>query len=164
LVCVALLMAHLRRGRPAAEGPPPIPLIDRPPRTRFRRAAAAAVLAGAVLGFTFGIGVGAASIPAVALVLWRGIGPLALTLAAGALLGIVVPALYLLRPVDASKGNHADYAVEHLPAHWFGVAALVLLMIALWRTLSSARSGAPPPPEVTHTDARRQRQSPQLTA
>ena len=81
------------------------------------------------------------------MILWRGVSTRTLILAAGALLTIVVPALYLLFPADDRGGYNTEYASEHLGAHWVAVAAIVLLAIALWRTLKTAsrRRGAPAP-------------------
>ncbi len=62
---------------------------------------------------------------------------------AGVLLGVVVPVLYLVNPGTQQGGNHYPYAVQHMSAHWVGVAALGLLIAALWRTLAqrSTRTG-----------------------
>ena len=104
------------------------------------RAIVTGVLAGAAFGFVFGLEAGALSVPVVALVLWRGIGARGLTLAAGVLLGVVVPVLYLAEPGDPRGGNHFAYAVQHITAHWVGVAALGLLLGALWRSLRPVAS------------------------
>jgi arabinofuranan 3-O-arabinosyltransferase len=98
------------------------------------RALGAAVIAGCVFAFFFGALPGVVSVPVIALVLWRGIGARRLTLAAAALLGIVVPVLYLVHPGSRSGGNHFGYAMGHLGAHYVAVAALGLLMLALWRS------------------------------
>jgi hypothetical protein len=68
-------------------------------------------------------------------VLWRGIGARALTLGATALLGVVVPVLYVVHTGPRSGGNHFGYAMAHLGAHYVGVTALGLLAGALWRSL-----------------------------
>jgi len=94
------------------------------------------VLAAAVVfGFTFGVAAGVGSLVVIAIVVWRGIGAARLALAAGVLLGIVVPLLYLIGPADQLGGNHYGYAAQHITAHWAGVGAIGLLMGALWRTL-----------------------------
>jgi hypothetical protein len=95
----------------------------------------------------FALRAGVAIGPAVALVLWRGIGARPLILAAGALLCVVVPLLYLLFPPEDRGGYNNEYAVETLGAHWVGVAAFVLLALALWRTVGAARAprSAPDP-------------------
>jgi hypothetical protein len=100
-----------------------------------------ALLSGAGFGFIFGLTAGAASLVVIALILWRGIGAGALTLAAGALLGIVVPLLYLVQPGDERGGVHGSYAVQHIDAHWVGVAALGLLTAALWRAVHNSGEG-----------------------
>jgi hypothetical protein len=85
--------------------------------------------------------------PAVALILWRGIGARQLALAGGALLLTVVPILYLAVPVDDPGGYNTNLAVERIAAHWVGVAAIFLLGAALARQLRGARraSGYGPP-------------------
>ena len=65
--------------------------------------------------------------------------PRPLTLAAGALLGIVVPLLYIVDAPSAAGGNHYGYATQHMTAHWVAVAALGFLFVALWRTLIGSR-------------------------
>ena len=67
----------------------------------------------------------------------------ALILAAGALLAIVVPALYLLFPADDRGGYNTDYAAEHLGAHWVAVGAVVLLILALAAVLAGAVERSP---------------------
>jgi hypothetical protein len=104
-----------------------------------RRAAVAGLAAALVFGFVFALRAGVFIGPAVALVLWRGVAPRALTLAAGGLLAVVVPLLYVLFPGDDRGGYDTRYAVEHIGAHWVAVAAFVLLVLALARTLASAR-------------------------
>jgi hypothetical protein len=93
---------------------------------------------GVLLGFVFAIRAGVAVAPAVALILWRGWSPRPLILTAGVLLAAVVPALYLIFPGSDRGGYDTDFAVEHLGAHWVAVAAVVLLVLALVRTLSTA--------------------------
>jgi hypothetical protein len=116
---------------------------DRPWRLPLRQALVAGAAAGAVFGFVFALRAGVAIGPAVALLLWRGVSPRLLISAAGALLAVVVPALYLLFPSTDRGGYDTAYPVEHLGAHWVTVAALVLLVLGLARTLSS---GEDPPP------------------
>ena len=77
---------------------------------------------------------GAAAVVVLWFVLWRGVGARPLTLLAGALLGVVVPILYLTASGDENAGNQAFYVIDHNTANWVGVAAIGLLMIALWRT------------------------------
>ncbi|HZG49589.1 MAG TPA: hypothetical protein VEY90_08715, partial [Thermoleophilaceae bacterium] len=77
-----------------------------------------------------------------ALVLWRGIGPRALALAAGVLLAGVVPLLYAILLPEDRGGFNSTYAADLIAAHWVALAACVLLALALWRTLVGARPGA----------------------
>ena len=130
--------AALARRWPLLPDPPP------PPRGRARRALLAGVAAAAVLGFMFALRAGVVFGPVLAIVLWRGIGARALTLCAGALLVVVVPALYLLEPLRDHSGLNFTYGVDRLDAHWVGVAAVLLLAAALGRTVSGARTGATP--------------------
>ena len=99
----------------------------------------AAVIAGAAFAFVFGLAVGVVSIPVTAFVLWRGVGARRLTLAAAVLLGVAVPLAYVLHPGSAAGGNHFGYAHDHLAAHYLAVAAMLLLIGALWRTLAASR-------------------------
>jgi hypothetical protein len=137
LACLVLLLIP-----PWSRAADPVPddlEADAPP-TQWApgHAALAGVIAGAVIGFVFGIQAGIVAIPAVGLILWRGIGARTLVLIAGALLGVVVPVLYLVRPGNEQGANHFGYAMDHLAANWIGVAALVALMAALLRTLAPA--------------------------
>jgi hypothetical protein len=77
----------------------------------------------------------------VALVLWRGIPSRHLVLAAGGLLGVVVPLLYLVLPARDRGGYSFSYPEEHLEAHWAAVAAVALLATALIRGSPSVRPG-----------------------
>ncbi|HEX8086142.1 MAG TPA: alpha-(1-_3)-arabinofuranosyltransferase family protein [Solirubrobacteraceae bacterium] len=107
----------------------------------LRRALLAGLAAGVVLGFVFAIRAGVVIAPAVAFVLWRGFSAKQLALAAGGLLGVVVPILYLAISPRDPGGYNTNYAVELIAAHWVGVAAVVLIGIALWRTVAAARRG-----------------------
>jgi hypothetical protein len=140
LACLVLLgVLLLRRPRRIPHAPPePIAVDDRSRRLPLRRAAVAGLAVGAVLGFVFALRAGLVIAPAVALILWRGLTPRQLLLAAGALLVIVVPLLYLLFPAEDRGGYNTDYAVEHLGAHWVAVGAVVLLILALSSTLAGA--------------------------
>ena len=147
LLCLALVLVQTlrRRRRPglasrpepaATPGPAAAPATEEsPPRTPLARAGVAGILSGLVIAFVFGYSAGVAAVPAIALLLWRGIGVRTLTLAAGALLAIVVPILYLASPGDSRAANQVPYASDHMSAHWAAVAALVLLAAALWRSL-----------------------------
>jgi arabinofuranan 3-O-arabinosyltransferase len=151
LLCLALVVVDPRsRREPSARRAEP-PTWERragdaPPRWPLPRAVAAAVLAGAVLAFVFGPATGVAAIPAIALVLWAGLGARPLALAAGALLAVVVPVLYLLHPSDPDRANNVTYPAERISAHWVAVAALVLLGAALVQSLRSSRGAHPSRP------------------
>jgi hypothetical protein len=139
LAALALVAVLVRRRRRAPTAPrASLPVDDAPPRWPPARAAVAGLVAGAVLGFCFSIRAGVLITPAVALILWRGISPRKLTLAAAGLLIVVVPLLYLVTPVHNSGGYSFRYPVDLIAAHWVTVAAVVMLMVALWRTVRSA--------------------------
>ncbi|MEA2435596.1 MAG: arabinofuranan 3-O-arabinosyltransferase, partial [Thermoleophilaceae bacterium] len=127
-------------------GAPVVPLEpdDRPWRLPVRSALLAGAAAAVVFGFVFALRAGVVIGPVVALVLWRGMSPRTMILIAGALLAIVVPALYVIFPATDRGGYDPAYPVERLGAHWVTVAAVVLLVFALARTLSTAsrRHGA----------------------
>jgi hypothetical protein len=126
--------------RPRRVDIPVVPLEpdDRPWRLPARRALLAGAAAALVFGFVFALRAGVVIGPAVALILWRGMSARAMILAAGALLAIVVPAVYVIFPATDRGGYGPAYPVERLGAHWVTVAAVVLLILALARTLSTA--------------------------
>jgi hypothetical protein len=143
LALVALLVVRRRRRLPVPDEAPPPPLPDPDPvaRSPLGRAVALGLAAGVVLGFAFSIRSGLLIAPGVALLLWLGIGVRHLVLLAGALLAVVVPVLYLaLLPNDEGGFNFFTYPVDLIVPHWVGVAAVVLLIAALVRTLAVARS------------------------
>ena len=151
LALLALLLASWRR-RPAPVPRPPSPVPptnDHLTPMPLRKAVAIALAIGLLGAFLFALRAGPPIALGTFLILWRGVPTRTLIVAAGALLGIVVPALYLLFPSTDRGGYNTEYATDHLGAHWVGVAALVLLVIALWRTLSTAsrrRGGRAPEP------------------
>jgi arabinofuranan 3-O-arabinosyltransferase len=140
LLLVALLGAiALRRRRTAGAGETvaargPVAVGERGPLP-WRVALAIGATAGLVAGFLFALRVGALVGPALALLLWRGVGASRLALAAAGLAGVVVPAIYLLFPPRDESGLDARYASELLGAHWVAVAAWVLLAVALVSSL-----------------------------
>lgn len=136
LICLVLLL--IARWSRATERPPPRAIEPDAAPTRWApaRAAVAAVIAGAALAFVFGYQAGAIGIVAVWLILSRGVGARELVLAAGVLLGIVVPVLYLVHSGPEQGANHFGYATDHLTANWVGVAGLIALMAALARTVT----------------------------
>ena len=149
IVCLLLIVVLARRPRhpiPATAAQHPIH-DAKPTRWSLRKALAAGVVAALLLGFVFAIRAGIVMGPAVAFILWRGIGAKQLALAGGALLLTVVPILYLAVPVDDPGGYNTNLAVERIAAHWVGVAAIFLLGAALARQLRGARraSGYGPP-------------------
>ena len=111
---------------------------------RRRPLAAAAALAlplAAVVAFVFALRAGAVAFPLLTLLLWRGAALDRLLAAAGALLLVAVPLVYLVFPPDDLGGHNSSYASELLGAHWFAVAAFVLLALALWRMLAARGRG-----------------------
>jgi hypothetical protein len=164
LACVGLLALMLLSGRRrrrrqggvpdsdtredvSLHTPEAIPVDDAPRPLPLARAAALAAAIGAACAFAFALRAGAVALPLAFLILWRGVPTRTLILAAGGLLAVVVPALYLLFPADDRGGYNTEYSVDHLGAHWAAVAAVVLLALALGRTLSTAsrRRGGPAP-------------------
>jgi len=148
-VLLVLVVLGVRRRRPGWPVPPPLP---DPPVARWplRRALVAAVVLVPVAAFLFAIRAGVLIGPAVAFVLWRGLGPGVLSAAAGLLVGVAVPAIALLKPPVDLGGFNSEYATDLAGAHWLALAAFVALAVALWRGLSTAsganrvRAGEPP--------------------
>jgi hypothetical protein len=144
LACLVLLgLMLLRRPRTAPATSDPLPAEDRTWRLPLVRALAAGLAAAVVFGFVFALRAGVVIGPVTALVLWRGINPRQMITIAGALLAIAVPAIYLIFPATDRGGYGPAYPVERLGAHWVTVAAVVLLILALARSL---RSGLPARP------------------
>ena len=139
---VASLALLLLRRAPATASPTaaPLPAARRPARQPPRRAIGLGMLAGVVLGFVFSIRSGVVIAPVVAVIAWRGIGAPALMLAAGALLLVAVPAIYLFDLPPNQGGYDFTYAIDLIAAHWVAVAAIVLVAAALARTLIEARA------------------------
>jgi arabinofuranan 3-O-arabinosyltransferase len=105
------------------------------------RAIGVGVVCAAVFGFVFALRAGAVIGPAAALVLWRGLPARRAVLAAGALLVVVIPAVYLIFPGQNQGGYDLGYVSQHLGAHWVAVAALALLVLALARDLVTVARG-----------------------
>ena len=102
--------------------------------------AAALALALAIpIGAIFALRAGAGSFPLLTFVLWRGYEPGALTRIAALLLAIAVPIAYLLGSPPNLGGYNFDYSTKLIDAHWIGVAALVLLALATFKSLAAAR-------------------------
>lgn len=129
-------------GVPAA--PTAFPDLPTPPPLRLpaRQALAAGAALALVVGFVFALRAGAVAGPLAALLLWRGATVRALVSAAGALLLVVVPAIYAGKVALDGRGLPFDttYATDRLAAHWVAVGAFVLLALAAGRLLSTARS------------------------
>ncbi len=138
LLLLGFLLIRRRRRRPVEALDPWLPERAVPAPMALARAAAIALPAALALAFLFAIRAGPPVWVGLTLILWRGIGARALTLAAGALLALAVPVLYVLFPGPDRGGFNPEYAVKHLGAHWVAVAAYVLLVAALARTLSRA--------------------------
>jgi hypothetical protein len=98
------------------------------------------------LGFVFSLRSGAVTFAVAALLLWRGLSPRTMILSAGALLLVVVPVLYVALPPEDQGGYSFQYAVDRIAAHWVGLAAIELLLVALLVTLVRAVRGRPASP------------------
>jgi membrane protease YdiL (CAAX protease family) len=107
------------------------------------RAAAIALVLTIPLALLFAKRTSVVIFPALTLILWRGIGAQVLTAAAALLIGVAVPLFYVIAsPIDRG-GFNFEYSLQTINAHWIAEGALVLLMVACWRTIADARaSGA----------------------
>ena len=146
---VLVLLVLLARGAPAVRrtlAPCFDARADHPARLPWRTALALGLAAGAAAGALLALRAGAVVAPTVVLVARYGVGARPLIAAAAALLGVAVPAVYLLFEPEDRGGYNFSYASDLLGAHWLAVAALVLLALALWRILS-ARSAPVPAPD-----------------
>src|SRR5204863_4654030 len=112
LACLVLLFLMVVR-RPRRVDAPTVPLEpdDRPWRLPARQALLAGVAAAVVFGFAFALRAGVAIGPVTALVLWRGMSARTMILIAGALLAIVVPAIYVIFPATDRGGYGPAYPV-----------------------------------------------------
>jgi arabinofuranan 3-O-arabinosyltransferase len=144
LACLVLLvLMSLRRPRRVdIDEPVPLEPDDRPWRLPAREALLVGAAAAVVIGFVFALRAGLAIGPVTALVLWRGMSTRTMILTAGALLAVVVPAIYVIFPATDRGGYGPAYPVERLGAHWVTVGAMVLLIFALARTLAAARAAS----------------------
>jgi hypothetical protein len=106
-----------------------------------------------VLGFVFALRAGVVLGPLLALALWRGTGARALSIVAAVLLGIVVPAIYLLFTPPDLGGYNSSYPMDVLGAHWVAVAAVACAALALVRAAVGLRAGAPAPESVSRARA-----------
>jgi hypothetical protein len=99
------------------------------------------------LSLWFALRMGVVIGPVLTYVLWRGVGPRILTVAAAGLLGVVVPLLYLIVGPENEGGFSFGYSNSMLPAHWIAIAAMFLLALATWRMLAAARARPAEPRE-----------------
>jgi arabinofuranan 3-O-arabinosyltransferase len=141
---IALLGVAALRRRGDRSVPAPttddLPASAPPSRLPLRRALVAAVFAMPVGALLFSLRAGLAVGVVVAVVLWRGIDAAKLAIAAGLLLGVAVPAVQLGWLPEDKGGFNGRYALDVMAAHWIAVAAWVLLALALWRAVSTARA------------------------
>jgi arabinofuranan 3-O-arabinosyltransferase len=137
IACLALLGLVAIRRPPRGPDALPAPLPDPDPPARWPpwRALAVGALAALVLGAIFALRAGVVLGPLVALVLWRGVPTRVLCLAAGLLLGVVVPLCYAIASPADRGGWNTDYAKEVLGAHWVAAAAFALLVVAVGRSI-----------------------------
>jgi arabinofuranan 3-O-arabinosyltransferase len=148
-VLLALLLIFTRPPRAPAELDPLLDLSPTWRRLPLRRAVPLALALGIALGFVFAWRAGAVIGVGLLLIFWIGIGPRVLAATAGLLLGVVVPIVYLITNPHNEGGYNFDYSVQLIYAHWVGVAAVVLLGLSVWMTLSAVsrrRLPRPSPP------------------
>lgn len=153
--CAALLGVALagfgrrrRRGdrdtREAATTVAHLPQPRTPARLTLSRALMVAALVAAPLGLAFGLRAGVVALPALAVVLWRGVADRALGALAGVLLAGAVPAIYVVVALTSRHhrvgGNSTEYALDRVAAHWVALAALVAVGVVLVRTLAQLRA------------------------
>ncbi len=144
LVLLAFLLLRRRervRQREPSTAPPGRldARADAPARWRLHRALAFGVVAAGVLGFVFALRAGAVMGPVLALILWRGIPNRMLVVGAGGLLLVGVPVAHLVVGNADPGGYDANYAVDHIAAHWVAAGALGLLLVVLARWLLADR-------------------------
>jgi hypothetical protein len=143
LLLLGFLLLRRRERRVTVSALPREPAENGLRRRPLAVAAALALPFAAAVAFFFALRAGAVAFPLLTFLLWRGATLDRLLAAAGALLAIVVPLVYLLFPPDDLGGHNSSYAGELLGAHWVAVAAFVLLAIALWRMLAGRAIRSP---------------------
>jgi arabinofuranan 3-O-arabinosyltransferase len=161
VVC-ALLAAFLVMGRFALPWqrvePSRAPLPEPPPRPMpLARALVVAAALTVPLSLAFALRTSLGIAPILAFVLWRGVSPRALTVAGAVLLGVVVPVLYAGIGPTNQGGYSSGYANSLISAHWAGLAAVLLLALACWRTLAATHGRRPEPARPPPPDAERGR-------
>lgn len=153
LVLLAILILGARRTR-AGERWDPVPVAASVAAARLpaRTAVVVGLLCLPVASLLFSVRAGVPASVGVGLLLWRGVSVRVLAGTAAGLIGVVVPALYLLFPPPDRGGFNGRYAVNILSAHWVTVAVWLLLAVACWRAFSTARGRrgdpAPAPPAL----------------
>jgi hypothetical protein len=146
LVCLALLVLLVvglvvrRRDRPDVTPPPPLP-EERTERMPLVSAAALAFVGTIPLSGLFAGRSVVLIFPALTLILWLGVGPRTLTAVAAALAGVALPIMYAIVSPKNRGGYNFEYSLQLFWAHWVGVAAIILLMVACSRTIAAAYTG-----------------------
>jgi hypothetical protein len=138
---LAFLLIGWRRRRPRpSEAPPPLPPAPSPARPSLPKAAAIAFVLTIPLALLFAKRTSVVIFPALTLILWRAVSVRLLTAVAAALIGIAVPLLYLIESPTDRGGYNFEYGFQTINAHWVTEGAIVLLMVACWRTIADARA------------------------
>jgi hypothetical protein len=124
-----------------------LPPLTVPARLPLPRAAALGLLLTVPLALLFAKRTSVVIFPLLTVILWRGLGVRVLTAGSALLLGVAVPLLYLIENPINRGGYNFEYSLQTIDAHWVAEGALVLLMVACWRAISSARAprGEPAP-------------------
>jgi arabinofuranan 3-O-arabinosyltransferase len=158
VVCALLLiflgLGLRRRGPRPTAAPPMLPPLRAPRRLALPRAGALALVLTVPLALLFAKRTSVVIFPLLTLILWRGIGVRLLTAGAALLLGVAVPLLYLIENPINRGGYNFEYSLQTIDAHWVTEGALVLLMVACWRAISSARAPRDEPAPREPTAAR----------
>jgi arabinofuranan 3-O-arabinosyltransferase len=167
IVCAALLAFLLwgglggRLGIAGARMPPLLP-EERPRPLTLPRAAAISLVITIPLALLFAKRTSLVIFPLFTLVLWRAIGSRLVTIGAAFLIGVVIPLAYLFANPMNRGGYNFEYSIETITAHYFGIGALVLLMVACWRTIADARPASEP--VSVHPDGPRAEKEPRVPA
>ena len=142
-LALALLLIVIRPpARAARDRPAPLRdlgVMDAGRRLSLPRAAALAVALAVVLGFVFAKRAGIVIAVGLFVIFWRGYGPRALAAAAGARAAGGRPhRLSGDRPPQPGR-LQLQLQRRAIYAHWLGVAAVIMLGLAVWMTLRAAR-------------------------
>lgn len=160
-VVLVLILLLLFGPRPTAVPAPREMPGDRPRRGRSLRVA---IPAGILIAIPFGLIFALRYTPVIAiglaLVFWRGVRPRTLALSAAAILGILVPAIYLIVSPPNRNGFNFEYSVRLIDAHWAAVAAVLLLgtaaclsVLEMWRAGRRRRGSRPGEPASAPSSA-----------